>query len=100
MPDFASDRLVDRNPQVQSSAERFPSVLSCQKRGTCPGMITWAESPSEETLAVWARLADQTPVKRTSLPHDYVTATVFLSSRHSGFVHGSNIVVDGGWSSW
>lgn len=65
-----------------------------------PGMITWAESPSEETLAVWARLADQTPVKRTSLPHDYVTATVFLSSRHSGFVHGSNIVVDGGWSTW
>lgn len=65
-----------------------------------PGMITWAESPSEEILALWARLAEQTPVKRTSQPEDYVTATVFLSSRHSGFVHGTNIVVDGGWSAW
>ena len=43
-----------------------------------PGMITWAESPSEETLQLWERLAEQTPVRRTSLPEDYVTATVFL----------------------
>lgn len=65
-----------------------------------PGMITWAESPSDEIRDLWAKLADQTPVKRTSMPEDYVTATVFLSSRHSGFVHGANIVVDGGWSVW
>lgn len=65
-----------------------------------PGMITWAESPSADTLEIWASLADQTPVKRTSMPEDYVTATVFLSARASGFVHGANIVVDGGWSIW
>lgn len=65
-----------------------------------PGMITWAESPSDEAVALWAKLADQTPVRRTSLPEDYVTATVFLAARASGFVNGANLVVDGGWSIW
>jgi len=81
--------------------------LACQLGSTgvtvntlSPGMITWQESPGEETLAIWDHLADQTPVKRTSLPEDYITATVFLSARGSGFVHGHNLVVDGGWSAW
>lgn len=81
--------------------------LACQLGGTgvtvntlSPGMITWAESPTDEIRALWRRLADQTPVQRTSMPEDYVTATVFLSARASGFVHGANIVVDGGWSIW
>lgn len=81
--------------------------LACQLGATgvtvntlSPGMITWQESPSEETLAVWAHLADQTPVKRTSQPEDYVAATVFLAAPASGFVHGHNLVVDGGWSIW
>ena len=81
--------------------------LACQLGDTgvtvntlSPGMITWAENPSEETSAIWAHLADQTPVKRTSMPEDYITATVFLSARGSGFVQGHNLVVDGGWSIW
>jgi len=81
--------------------------LACQLGATgvtvntlSPGMITWQESPNEETARVWAHLADQTPVKRTSMPEDYVTATVFLAARGSGFVHGHNLVVDGGWSIW
>ena len=81
--------------------------LACQLGATgvtvntlSPGMITWAEDPSEETRKIWASLADQTPVKRTSMPEDYITATVFLAARGSGFVHGHNLVVDGGWSVW
>ena len=65
-----------------------------------PGMITWAPSPSEEALALWTRLADQTPVGRNSLPEDYVTAVVFLSAEGSAFVNGHTLVVDGGWSIW
>ena len=81
--------------------------LACQLGGTgvtintlSPGMITWAPSPSEEVLELWARLADQTPVGRNSLPEDYVTAVVFLSAEGSAFVNGHNLVVDGGWSIW
>lgn len=65
-----------------------------------PGMITWAEDPSEEIATLWTHLADQTPVKRNSMPEDYVTATVFLAARGSSFVNGHNLVVDGGWSIW
>lgn len=81
--------------------------LACQIGATgvtvntlSPGMITWQEDPNEETQRVWQHLADQTPVKRTSQPEDYVTATVFLAAPASGFVHGHNLVVDGGWSIW
>jgi len=83
------------------------NYLACQLGPTgvtvntlSPGMITWAEDPSAEIRALWERLADQTPVRRTSLPEDYVTATVFLAARGSGFVNGTNLVVDGGWSVW
>ena len=81
--------------------------LACQLGGTgvtvnalSPGMITWAPSPSGEVLALWARLAEQTPVGRNSLPEDYVTAVVFLSAEGSAFVNGHNLAVDGGWSIW
>jgi NAD(P)-dependent dehydrogenase (short-subunit alcohol dehydrogenase family) len=83
------------------------NYLACQLGATgvtvntlSPGMITWAENPSEEIAALWVRLADQTPVKRTSQPEDFVTATVFVAARASSFVNGSNLVVDGGWSIW
>ena len=85
----------------------YTHYLACQVGGTgvtvntlSPGMITWAESPPPEIRELWGRLADQTPVQRNSQPEDFVTATVFLAARASGFVHGANIVVDGGWSIW
>jgi gluconate 5-dehydrogenase len=64
-----------------------------------PGMITWMETPDGEP-ELWQRLADQTPVGRNSLPDDYVTSIVFLASEGSSFVHGTNLIVDGGWSKW
>ncbi|MDE0376024.1 MAG: SDR family NAD(P)-dependent oxidoreductase [bacterium] len=65
-----------------------------------PGMITWHPDPSAEARELWEKLADQTPVGRNSLPHDYVTAVVFLAAEGSAFVNGTNLVVDGGWSIW
>ncbi|MCE2709213.1 MAG: hypothetical protein RLZZ538_304 [Actinomycetota bacterium] len=64
-----------------------------------PGMITWMETPDGEP-ELWKHLASQTPVGRNSQPEDYVTATVFLASEGSSFVHGTNLIVDGGWSVW
>ena len=65
-----------------------------------PGMITWNPDPTDEARRKWAELADKTPVGRTSQPEDYVAATVFLASEGASFVHGHNLVVDGGWSIW
>jgi len=64
-----------------------------------PGMIPWWES-TPERQQLWDQLADKTPVKRNGTPEDFVTTVVYLSSTHSGFVNGANIVVDGGWSTW
>jgi 3-oxoacyl-[acyl-carrier protein] reductase len=64
-----------------------------------PGMITWMDTPDGEP-ELWKQLAAQTPVGRNSQPEDYVTATVFLASEGSSFVHGTNLIVDGGWSVW
>ena len=62
-------------------------------------MITWMETPDGEP-ELWNHLANQTPVGRNSQPDDYVTSVVFLASEGSSFVHGTNLVVDGGWSVW
>ena len=64
-----------------------------------PGMIPWKKTAEEGTL-LRERLAGMTPVGRNGTPEDFVTAVVFLSAEGSGFVNGSNIVVDGGWSAW
>ena len=60
---------------------------------------TWHSNPTEEARALWEKLADQTPVGRNSLPHDYVTAVVLLAAEGSAFVDGTNLV-DGGGSIW
>jgi NAD(P)-dependent dehydrogenase (short-subunit alcohol dehydrogenase family) len=65
-----------------------------------PGMITWNPEPTEEVSELWERLADKTPVGRNAAPEDFVTGVVFLASNGSGFVHGHDLVVDGGWSIW
>lgn len=64
-----------------------------------PGMIPW--SPTDAAgEKVRAELADKTPIGRSGTPEAFVTAVVFLAAEASWFVHGANIVVDGGWSIW
>lgn len=50
--------------------------------------------------AVRARNANRTPVGGNGQPEDFVTAALFLAAEGSAFVHGHNLVVDGGWSDW
>jgi NAD(P)-dependent dehydrogenase (short-subunit alcohol dehydrogenase family) len=65
-----------------------------------PGGIRWRPSTSEEAAAVRARNDELTPVGHSGKPEDFVTAVIFLSANGSAFVHGHNLVVDGGWSIW
>ena len=81
--------------------------LACQLGDTgvtvntlSPGMITWAENPSEETSG------DLGPPGRPDAREAHQHARG-LHHRHGvpvgarlGFVHGHNLVVDGGWSIW
>ncbi len=53
---------------------------------------------ARENLAFMERLASRTALGRIGEPDELGTSVLFLASRHSGFVTGSNVVVDGGWT--
>lgn len=56
-----------------------------------------AEAARENSEFI-SRLGSRTMLGRIGERDEVRTALLFLASRHSGFVTGSNVVVDGGWT--
>jgi len=46
------------------------------------------------------KLKKKIPLNRFGKPEDITTSIIFLASKKSSFITGSNIVVDGGWTAW
>lgn len=56
------------------------------------------QEPDGMDPAFLAELARRTVLGRVGAPEDVATALLFLASPRSGFVTGTNVVVDGGWT--
>jgi 3-oxoacyl-[acyl-carrier protein] reductase len=52
-----------------------------------------ADDPDYETK--WAGVI---PVRRAGHPRDVVAAVLFLASDEAGFINGTTLLVDGGWT--
>lgn len=67
----------------------------------CPGAILtpmieylYEEDPTRRT-----RMEQKTPLRRLGRPEDVAAAVAWLASEDASFITGTDLVVDGGWSS-
>lgn len=63
-----------------------------------PGMIAISDRPLDE--ATTTQLESATPMKRLGRPAEVAEAAHFLLSEQAGFITGTELVVDGGWTAW
>jgi NAD(P)-dependent dehydrogenase (short-subunit alcohol dehydrogenase family) len=54
----------------------------------------------DEKPDFYQKLVRKVPLKRIGTPEDMIGPLVFLASGNSQFVTGTNLCVDGGWTSW
>ena len=55
---------------------------------------------STKNLKTNLMLKSKIPLRRFGKPEEVAGPVVFLLSKESSYVHGTNLIVDGGWTSW
>jgi len=98
-----------KNPSYQISKAGLAQLTRCaaidfQKKkirvnNICPGYIKTNMTRRSYTNKFKTKeRIDRTIIKRWGVPEDLVGSVLFLSSKHSSYINGSTIDVDGGWS--
>lgn len=59
-----------------------------------------SKNVQQQNTAFVTKLVNKVPMDRIGDPSDLVGPVVFLASKASSYVTGTNLVVDGGWTSW
>lgn len=72
--------------------------LAITVNAVSPGMIDAV--PERLPNDVRTALTGMTPLGRLGSPQDIGSAVAFLASREAGFITGTELAVDGGWSAW
>jgi NAD(P)-dependent dehydrogenase (short-subunit alcohol dehydrogenase family) len=66
----------------------------------CPGFVdTPMTEGVQEDDAFMEHIIDQTPLERLAEPEEIASVAVFLASEEASYMTGTNIPVDGGWTS-
>ncbi len=84
------------NLMMTLAAEWAPFGVTCNSLS--PGAVN-TEGANQRLWAdekAMAKVAEQVPLGRMSVPEDLLGAAIFLASEAAGFVTGANLVVDGG----
>ena len=63
-----------------------------------PGFVDTAMTRRNNDAATIRKLAERVPLGRLARPADIAQAAYFLCSSEGGYIHGANLVVDGGYS--
>lgn len=109
-----SGMVVNRpQPQAHYNASKAAVIMLTKSLATewarhgvrvnsvSPGYIgtemTQAGLANDEWQRIWL---DMTPMHRVGEPHDVAAAVQYLASDAARYVTGSNLVVDGGYTSW
>jgi NAD(P)-dependent dehydrogenase (short-subunit alcohol dehydrogenase family) len=80
---YASVNLAKYNIRVNSiSPGAFPNL------------------PIKKNKKFLSKLKKNIPLNRIGLPSDIKTSIIYLSSKNSSYVTGTNLIVDGGWTAW
>jgi NAD(P)-dependent dehydrogenase (short-subunit alcohol dehydrogenase family) len=59
----------------------------------CPGGVI-----DKQNKSFVERYKKKTPIQRMATPEDISNATIFLASKQSSYITGTNLIVDGGFS--
>ena len=63
-----------------------------------PGFVDTAMTRRNNDPAMIRKLCERVPLGRLARPADIAQAVYFLCSSEAGYIHGANLVVDGGYS--
>ena len=73
--------------------------LGIRVNAVAPGYVRTAMAPVDDP-AVKPRWIDDAPQQRAAEPEEIAPAVVFLASEAAGFITGTVLVVDGGYTLW
>ena len=106
---FSTVSFEDRTPYASSKGALLmltkTLALEWAKYGItvnsiAPGpFLTELNKPILQNKKKYEEFCRRIPMKRFGNPEEIITSVMFLSSKYSSYITGSNILIDGGWTS-
>lgn len=90
----ASVRMLSRSVALECGRKGYPIRVNT----ICPGGIDTPMAREELSEELFAMRQKMHPIGRGGQPNDIARAVIFLSSDDAGFITGTDLVVDGGFT--